>query len=163
MPLLQVKNCPERIYESLRSLAISEHRTIAQQVLAILDDYLNGYAAQSNAPSASPRPRSLYGYRETPEEIAERIERREKLFERIDAREPLALSGGVTVADIVRECREELEQRDALILASLSEHSPHLADGNESTADEDSGGDADADDGQCARTSTRTKLARRTA
>ena len=155
MPLLQVKNCPERIYEGLRSLAISEHRTIAQQVLAILDDYLNGYTAQSNAPSASPRPRSLYGYRETPEEIAERIERRKKLFERIDRLPKITLPEGFNAADIVRECREE---REAQFWENLVRRNPHFADDTDTASTEE-----EAEDDQHTSTPRRTRLVRRSA
>ena len=37
MPLLQVRNCPEDIYEKISSYAKQQNRTIAQQILVILE------------------------------------------------------------------------------------------------------------------------------
>jgi hypothetical protein len=41
MPLLQVRNCPEKIYKKLAEEAKHEHRTIAQQTVATLETILN--------------------------------------------------------------------------------------------------------------------------
>ena len=37
MPLLQVRECPEDIYRKISHVAKSENRTIAQQVLVLLE------------------------------------------------------------------------------------------------------------------------------
>jgi plasmid stability protein len=41
MPLLQVRNCPEDIYNKLVIIARKEHRTIAQQTVEILEKSLD--------------------------------------------------------------------------------------------------------------------------
>ena len=40
MPALQVKDCPTEVYEELRRCASRENRSISQQALTILEDYL---------------------------------------------------------------------------------------------------------------------------
>ena len=40
MPALQVKDCPHDVYEKLRECAAEENRSISQQALTILEDYL---------------------------------------------------------------------------------------------------------------------------
>jgi hypothetical protein len=41
MPPLQVKDCPTDVYERLRACAREENRSIAQQTLTIIEDYLD--------------------------------------------------------------------------------------------------------------------------
>jgi len=36
MPLLQVRDCPDELYEKLTQVARSEHRSIAQQTIVLL-------------------------------------------------------------------------------------------------------------------------------
>jgi plasmid stability protein len=40
MPLLQVRDCPSDVYGELRAVAQREHRSIAQQTVAILSEHL---------------------------------------------------------------------------------------------------------------------------
>jgi hypothetical protein len=40
MPLLQVRDCPEDIYEKITLVARKEHRTIAQQAIVLLEKSL---------------------------------------------------------------------------------------------------------------------------
>ena len=60
MPLLQVRDCPDDIYQKITKVAKREKRTIAQQVLVLLETSLG--QEQSN------------------------LERRRKLIEKIDQR-----------------------------------------------------------------------------
>lgn len=60
MPLLQVRDCPEDIYQKITKVARREKRTIAQQVLVLLENSLG--QEQSN------------------------LERRRRLIEKIDQR-----------------------------------------------------------------------------
>jgi len=60
MPLLQVRDCPEDIYQKITTVARREKRTIAQQVLVLLENGLG--RSQSN------------------------LERRQRLIEKIDQR-----------------------------------------------------------------------------
>lgn len=41
MPLLQVRDCPEDIYRKISHVAKSENRTIAQQVIVLLEKSLD--------------------------------------------------------------------------------------------------------------------------
>lgn len=41
MPPLQVKDCPEDVYERLRACAKEENRSISQQTLTILQEFLD--------------------------------------------------------------------------------------------------------------------------
>lgn len=41
MPPLQVKECPTDVYERLRKCAHEENRSIAQQTLTIIEDFLD--------------------------------------------------------------------------------------------------------------------------
>ena len=45
MPLLQVRNCPKKIYKKLAEEARREHRTLAQQTIATLETIFNLDAA----------------------------------------------------------------------------------------------------------------------
>ena len=48
MPALQVKEFPEDLYEELRECAAAEDRSISQQTLHILREYLNVYRKSGN-------------------------------------------------------------------------------------------------------------------
>ena len=47
MPALQVRELPEDLYEALRECASNEDRSISQQTIHILRDYLRAYRASS--------------------------------------------------------------------------------------------------------------------
>lgn len=56
MPALQVKNCPQDIYDTLVQTAESEHRTVEAQIIAILSKMFSFDAAKirrQNALSAT--------------------------------------------------------------------------------------------------------------
>ncbi|MBQ6452829.1 MAG: hypothetical protein IJJ14_00555, partial [Coriobacteriales bacterium] len=61
MPLLQVRDCPEDVYEALRERAKRENRSIAQQTITILQEHL-GLREPSAKPAMPAQPsRPLYG------------------------------------------------------------------------------------------------------
>ena len=80
MPLLQVRECPEDIYKKITLVAKSENRSIAQQVIVLLEKGLG--QEQSN------------------------VERRRKLLERIESREIGNKSKDVDIVAMIREDRE---------------------------------------------------------
>ena len=41
MPALQVKDCPDDVYQRLRRCAVEEKRSISQQALTIIEDFLD--------------------------------------------------------------------------------------------------------------------------
>jgi plasmid stability protein len=47
MAILQVRDVDDRLYRSLKQRATQEHRSISQEVLQILDDYLSGHPAST--------------------------------------------------------------------------------------------------------------------
>ena len=78
MPLLQVRDCPDDIYQKITRVARREKRTIAQQVLVLLETSLG--QEQSN------------------------LERRRRLIEKIDQR---TVREGVKNIDAVRLIQED--------------------------------------------------------
>lgn len=91
MAPLQVKDCPDDVYEALRACASRENRSISQQTVTILQEYL--------------------GLRR-PAQAAQRVARDERshtrALRRIGQMAPVALPGEYgSAADILREVREE--------------------------------------------------------
>lgn len=80
MPLLQVRDLPEELYETLSLVAAADNRSIAQETIVLL--------------------RKALGLRE------ERIARRKKLFEEIQSRKIPNVDSFPDAAELVREDRE---------------------------------------------------------
>ena len=54
MPALQVKDCPLEVYERLRACAASENRSISQQALTIIEQFLDMWESlRSIAPTSA--------------------------------------------------------------------------------------------------------------
>lgn len=99
MPALQVKDCPTEVYEELRRCASRENRSISQQALTILEDYL-GFR------DFVPHDRS--SLRNRCDEKPSYIEKRKRLFERIDKLPAIPVSElAPSSADILAEIREK--------------------------------------------------------
>lgn len=79
MPLLQVRDCPEDIYQKITRVARREKRTIAQQVIVLLENSLG--QEQSN------------------------IERRRKIIERINQRTVSEEAKKIDSVALIREDR----------------------------------------------------------
>ncbi len=108
MPALQVKDCPTEVYERLRACAARENRSISQQALTILEDYLG----MRPAPARNDRRRRQTSiYEEScrrPDPSEGLIEKRRQLFERINSRPPLLESDSLpSSVELVRQSREE--------------------------------------------------------
>ncbi|WP_319559170.1 hypothetical protein [Marispirochaeta sp.] len=80
MPLLQVRDCPEDIYKKIASVARSENRSIAQQVIVLLEKGLG--QEQSN------------------------MERRRRLLEKIESRKIGRELKEIDAVAMVREDRD---------------------------------------------------------
>jgi hypothetical protein len=80
MPLLQVRDCPEDVYKKIALVAKSENRSIAQQVIVLLEKGLG--QEQSN------------------------MERRRKLIERIESREVNLKLREIDAVAMIREDRD---------------------------------------------------------
>ena len=97
MPALQVKDCPTEVYERLRACAARENRSISQQALTILEDYLGM------------RPTSIYEEScRRPDPSEGLVEKRRQLFEEIRKLPPLPESDRLpSSVELVRQSREE--------------------------------------------------------
>lgn len=127
MPALQVRDFPDDLYDELRECAANESRSIAQQTVYILKEYLSIYGQmQQDGRGPFRAPNLIYidpnrniveplGAQEKrarleAEEAARqaRIEKRRKLFATIQSRPQAPLpSGCPDAADLVRQGREE--------------------------------------------------------
>ena len=95
MPALQVKDCPADVYERLRVCAAEENRSISQQALTIIEDFLE---MRSNAPLLASRSfMPDAGFCEGGE--VDYVSKRRRSFERIGELDPLPVSDKVPRAD----------------------------------------------------------------
>ena len=123
MPALQVKDFPSDLYEELRECAVAQDRSISQQTVRIVREYLIAYrqadCAVAPATDSPVRPIPMQRGAEAlkPEISEDRFDRRKKVFEAIDAlpqfEVPLDFS---EPAELVRNMREERDAR--LVLES---------------------------------------------
>ena len=94
MPALQVRDFPDELYEELRLCAQQEYRSITQQTVVAVKDYLRRKEEQV-AQKSEHTPTIDY------------IERRRQLFERIDALPTVVDPEGFpTPQEIIRELRD---------------------------------------------------------
>ena len=78
MPALQVRDFPEELYEKLRQDAQREHRSISQQAIVAVSEYLT-WQEESRSPASAL-------FRDVDDaERSKRLDRRRKVFEQIDA------------------------------------------------------------------------------
>ena len=124
MPALQVKDFPEELYDELRACATAEDRSISQQTIHVLREYLRAYRELGGRTgwvvSAGEAAPARHGERQriAEEERAARIERKRKVFERIHALPKFDLPDDFpSAAEIVRQMREE---RDDQVVPELS-------------------------------------------
>ncbi len=123
MPALQVKEFPADLYDDLRSCAAEQDRSISQQTVHILREYLRAYrqaagrvdwvarAVESDAPGRLAFPTE----HTADDERRGRIERRKRLFERIDAAPRFSVPDDFpSPAELIRADRGERDARIAL-------------------------------------------------
>lgn len=106
MPPLQVKDCPNDVYNRLRACAKKNNRSISSQVLTILEDFLNAFESGTLEAAKIPGQSRIIIYsRDGDPAIGER---RRKVFERIRRSEPIPISEDRPRADIIlAQIREE--------------------------------------------------------
>ena len=116
MPALQVKDFPDDLYAELKACASAEDRSLSQQTVHILREYLRVYrelggrAEWAVVAVERPRPRVEHVSRRVAAEAERemRIERKRKVFERIDARPHSKIPDSFpSPAEIVRQMRDE--------------------------------------------------------
>lgn len=108
MPALQVKDCPAETYELLRECSARENRSISQQTLTIIEQYL-GVRAPEAAPCSDAEHLAPAAASNKPE-MAELIflARRQRTFERINSLPSFDLPEGFDdTADLIAAAREE--------------------------------------------------------
>lgn len=97
MPALQVKDCPAMVYDRLRECAAHENRSISQQALTIIQEYL-GLRGSAASPVTSGPP--------AVSSVEERMARRRMAFQRIEELRPLPITdaspGSAELLDAVR-------------------------------------------------------------
>ena len=106
MPALQVKNCPNEVYEQLRACASEENRSRSQQTLTILKEYLSARAAVTtrHAEPGSQAPASHVASAQSADFIA----KRRKLFSEINELPAIPVTEeSPSTADILASVREE--------------------------------------------------------
>ena len=115
MPALQVKDFPDDLYAELKACASAEDRSLSQQTVHILREYLRVYrelggrAEWAVVAVERPRPRIEHVSRRVAAEAERemRIERKRKVFERIDARPHSKTPDSFpSPAEIVRQMRD---------------------------------------------------------
>lgn len=110
MPALQVKDFPDDLYEELRECAAQECRSVSQQTIYGLREFLRmhkAYQSVKNALWAAPYVTDLLEEEEEQERL-ERARKRHELLERIRERGPVNIPADFpSAAEIIREMREE--------------------------------------------------------
>lgn len=111
MPALQVRDFPDELYEQLKAYAASQHRSVAQQTIVAVEQMLAHPEASHywNGERLYRAVRPIPDY-DTEEERAARIEKRKKLFARMD--EITWKKPKPTADEIVAMVREGREERD---------------------------------------------------
>lgn len=124
MPALQVKDFPSDLYEELRDCAAANDRNISQQTIRILREYLKVYKQAGGSanwvvrPSIEQPEKVSESRKQREDVIAERIERRKRIFEQIHAMPKIEIPDDFPEpAELIRQMREE---RDDQIVPELS-------------------------------------------
>lgn len=81
MPSLQIKECPIDVYDALKLCAVREDRSMAQQALHIIREYLKTYSNCRMPETAE--------YRHCGDEVQERIRSRERLLASVSRRKQI--------------------------------------------------------------------------
>ncbi|HIT45359.1 MAG TPA: hypothetical protein IAC28_04610 [Candidatus Aphodovivens excrementavium] len=126
MPALQVKDFPGDLYLDLKACANAEDRSVSQQTLHILRQYLKAYRQLGGRTDWKVVPVELVPdegktrSRTQEEERQERIEQRKKVLERIHSRSHSKIPDDFpSAAEIVRQMREERDDQIAPDLAGI--------------------------------------------
>lgn len=117
MPALQVRDCPEGIYKALSACAEEEHRSLSQQIVVALEDYLERRERQKQVEAMLDRDMPLPphpwepGYRayvDSKKAHEARVRQRREALERIASCPPHIVPDDFpSVEEIVREMRDE--------------------------------------------------------
>lgn len=110
MPALQVKDFPDDLYEELRECATEECRSVSQQTIYVLREFLRyrkAYGSAKNALWAAPLVADLLTDEEEAKRLA-RVAKRKRIMERIEARGTIEVPDDFPdPAEMIRQMREE--------------------------------------------------------
>lgn len=119
MPALQVRDFPDELYEDLRTCALAEHRSIAQQTIVAVEGMLQQRAQAHVYDDGRALLRGVPFDSETA--VRARIARRRAIYDEV-VRDSRHLPKDMpSSADVVRECREERSDHLVSICESGSE------------------------------------------
>lgn len=105
MPALQVKDCPESVYDELRICARDENRSISQQALTIIEEYLGFRNSTSNIEQT---PQTKFPVQNKKEDSINYVEKRLRIFEDLAKLPPLNNTKNMpSMAELVRQSRDE--------------------------------------------------------
>lgn len=108
MPALQVRDFPSDLYEELKLSAEQDHRSIAQQTIALINDSLRNARAQSTTPAISThRMPPWIPQSESPTQQKERLNRREALLSHLLSDPVIPSKKSPNPVSIVQESRDE--------------------------------------------------------
>lgn len=110
MPALQVKDFPDDLYEELRECAAEECRSVSQQTVYVLRQFLRwrkAYGSLESALWAAPLVSDLLVDEEEAKRAA-RLAKRRRILERIDKRGTVAVSEDFPdPVELIRQMRDE--------------------------------------------------------
>ena len=106
MTALQIKDCPVEVYERLRVCATEENRSISQQALTIIEDYLN--MRQQMREASEPRRPRVRSYYVQEDDGIDYAEKHRKVFEEIHKLRPIPIDEDrPSAVELLRQIREE--------------------------------------------------------
>ena len=114
MPALQVKDCPSDVYERLRACAAEENRSISQQALTIIEDFLDMRAAQAARPTrtartaSGPKPTRSRSYYTQADDGVDYAAKHARVFEEIHKLRPIPIDESrPSAVELLRQIRQE--------------------------------------------------------
>lgn len=106
MPALQIKDCPSEVYERLRNCAREENRSISQQALTVLEDFLDMRDGLKTATDMRMRSFGPSAVRQVDD--TDYLARRVHALERINELPPVPVTDATPrTADIIAQIRSQ--------------------------------------------------------
>lgn len=114
MPALQVRDFPEDLYEQLKECAVREHRSIAQQTVAFVEQGIRQYQGDYYWDGQTlHRPPQVLDF-DTEEKRKARIEKRRALFAELDKLPRIEVPDDFPdTVELIHQMREERDQQIA--------------------------------------------------
>lgn len=123
MPALQVRDFPDELYERLKVAAARDHRSIAQQTIALVEEGIRraetreAFAEPPAWPHPSPSLVDLCFHIDTEDELRARKEKRARLIDEI-MNDPIE-GPSLTVEESIEWLHRGIEERTGRILSAM--------------------------------------------